>query len=137
MISKTNVEIDRLRKTAQDENETPLEQIKAAFSLLRKFGPTQRNQPIIRGVFKKYVKSLDGDIQLRAQKLRDLFSKRMKLRNGKDEFEQVQEPVPEPEVKSHPTPPGPAYPGFKWRYRVLSEGEIEWQMIQKDKQTVG
>jgi hypothetical protein len=85
--------IQRLRTTALDENEAPLERLRAAQRLLIDHGASDRNAPIINRVVKQYVSDADVSIAERAQKLK------LKLANARGlKSEAAKVEIPEPEL---------------------------------------
>jgi hypothetical protein len=70
----------RLRTTALDEQESPLERIEAARKILQKHGTSERNIPIVRTVIKLYINSLDGNLSYRAIKLKARLAKLLELK---------------------------------------------------------
>jgi hypothetical protein len=73
MSNHKQQEIDRLRKIASDENESPIERLIAATKLLSRYGPTQRSAPIINATIKEFINHPDFPIQQRATKLKKKF----------------------------------------------------------------
>jgi hypothetical protein len=73
MSNHKQQEIDRLRKIASDENESPTERLIAATKLLSRYGPTQRSAPIINATIKRFINHPDFPIQQRATKLKKKF----------------------------------------------------------------
>lgn len=95
MQNQKTIEIQRLRGVALNENESPEERIKAAARLLSKFGPTNRNVPIIHKVIKLFDDNADYGLKERALKLKE---KLVKAR-GLKEVAQVEVPE-EPECEA-------------------------------------
>jgi hypothetical protein len=61
--------------------------------------------------------------------LETTYARRVRLQHRKAENEIFEGKVAAIQANP-PKPPGPAYPGFKWRYKILPSGDITWQMIQ-------
>jgi hypothetical protein len=81
--NKKQVKIARLRGTALNDSESPVERIEAARKLLQDYGPSDRSLPIIREVIKLFVSDADADVAERAQKLRAKLAKRLEIKSVK------------------------------------------------------
>jgi hypothetical protein len=118
-------EIARLRKTAQSEEESPVERLRAAASLLTRHGASRRNQAVIQSTIKLFINSSDNEVAQRAKKLKVKLLKAVDLDQAASaEMPEVSEveapvtPVAEPiatqereQVKRTPSKlPVPVYP---------------------------
>jgi len=57
------------------------------------------------------------------------YARRARLQRRKAEKELIEGKEAEIRAAGTPVPPGPAYPGFKWRYRI-DGGRVQWQMVE-------
>jgi hypothetical protein len=90
-------EIARLRSLAFDEGESPTERLVAAAKLLSRFGPTRRNQTVIREVIQLFVDSADYSIAERAAKLKKKFMDAKGLKEvAESELPETPEPTTAP-----------------------------------------
>jgi len=135
--------IQRLRTIALDQNEAPLERLRAAQRLLIDFGPTDRNVPVINVVVRAFSKDSDYSIAERAAKLK---VKLAKARGLKAELSEVELPsdeptvpgpnVPIPETVSTRSPSSPTL-SLTWHnlYDIFSEtvGNYAWRLFNEEK----
>jgi hypothetical protein len=86
-------EIARLRTTALNEVESPVERIKAARTLLQNYGPSVRSLPIIRTIIRMYVADSNADVSERALKLRAKLAKILDLKAVELPVEVEEQPI--------------------------------------------
>jgi hypothetical protein len=79
MQSQRSIEIQRLRSIALNETEAPIERLVAARRLLSKYGPTERNVPVVRKVVKVFDHDADAEVAERCLKLKAQLLKRLDL----------------------------------------------------------
>jgi hypothetical protein len=135
--------IQRLRTTALDESEAPVERLRAAQRLLIDHGPTDRNVPVINAVVRAFVKDSDYNIAERAAKLK---AKLAKARGLKAEISEAELPsdeptarrpnVPIPETVSTQSLSSPTL-SLTWHnlYDIFSEtvGNYGWRLFNEEK----
>lgn len=79
MQSEKSVEIQRLRGIALNEAEAPVERLSAGRRLLSRYGPSERNIPVIRKVIRLFERDADAAVSERALKLKAQLVKRLDL----------------------------------------------------------
>lgn len=89
-------ELARLRLIAQGKSpDGPVEppaQLKAGFDIIRKHGLSNRSNPIIRSLYKKFEADADDQVKTSARRLRELFVKEVDRRKRDRDVEEPSEP---------------------------------------------
>lgn len=89
-------ELARLRLIAQGKSpDGPVEppaQLKAGFDIIRKHGLSNRSNPIIRSLYKKFEADADDQVKTSARRLRELFVKEIDRRKRDRDVEEPSEP---------------------------------------------
>lgn len=110
MQSQKSVEIQRLRGTILSDAESPIQRLAAARRLLSRYGPSERNVPVIRRVIKLFESDGNGEISERCLKLKAQLLKRLDLKeiasvpldDADDQPEETSDAIAEPS-ESAPT----------------------------------
>lgn len=152
MQSEKSVEIQRLRGIALNEAEAPVERLVAARRLLSKYGPSERNIPVVRKVVKLFENDANADVAERCLKLKAQLLKRLELqevaRVPLEEDDADREPIAngEPEtIEAEPAPaqqqpdadddPQPPYPPrtllFPPPPEIYTLGSIDMQLVAR------
>lgn len=79
MQSQKSIEIQRLRAVILNDAESPVERLVAARRLLSKYGPSERNVPLIRRVINLFERDTNADVAERCLKLKGQLLKRLDL----------------------------------------------------------
>src|SRR5260370_10446051 len=79
MQSQKSIEIQRLRGIILNDSESPIERLSAGRRLLSRYGPSERNIPVIRKVIRLFERDADAAVSERALKLKAQLVKRLDL----------------------------------------------------------
>lgn len=84
MQNAKSIEIQRLRGIILNDSESPVERLSAGRRLLSRYGPSERNIPVIRKVVRLFERDPNAAVSERALKLKAQLVKRLDLQEVAD-----------------------------------------------------